>query len=80
MWEWWRVRVYPVSLFQAFPLALRLVVLVQPSSANIERVFSQLKLIVEQIGNNALEEVIEARLFVRCNKFLANVNTVFVVS
>jgi hypothetical protein len=74
MWEWWRVRVYPVSLslFQAFPLALRLVVLVQPSSANIERVFSQLK--------HALEEVIEARLFVRCNKFSANVNTVFVVS
>jgi hypothetical protein len=46
-WEWWRVRVWKVGVFKYWPLALRLVALVQTPSARIERVFSQLKLILE---------------------------------
>ena len=43
--------------------ALRLVALVQPSSADVERLFSQLKLALDQIGVSGLEECHEgARL------------------
>ena len=49
--------------------ALRLVALVQPSSADVERLFSQLKLILDQIGVSGLEESYEARLMTRVNKF-----------
>jgi hypothetical protein len=65
IFEWWVLR---VSMFKAWPTALRLVVLVQPSSAFVERLFSQVKLIIEQIGVSGLEETLEARAFVRCNK------------
>jgi hypothetical protein len=44
IWEWCWVRVWKVSVFKYWPLALRLVALVQTSSARIERVFSQLSL------------------------------------
>jgi hypothetical protein len=43
--------------------------LVQPSSAEVERLFSQLKLIVEQIGVRGLEEGYEARTMTRVNQF-----------
>ena len=69
IWEWWKARVKGVSFFKYWPLALRLVVLVQPSSAFVERVFSEIKLIIEQIGVSSLEETIEARTMVRCNRF-----------
>ena len=46
----------------------RLVALVQTSSARIERVFSQLKLILETIVFSALEKTVEGRLFTRVNK------------
>ena len=42
--------------------------LVQTSSARIERVFSQLKLILETIGYLALEKTAEARLFALVNE------------
>jgi len=64
IFEWWKPR---VSFFKFWPTALRLVVLVQPSSAFVERVFSQVKRILDQTGVNGLEESIEARVFVRCN-------------
>jgi hypothetical protein len=54
IWLWWRIRVYEVQEFQFIPLALRLVALVQPSSCGIERVFSQLKLILDACGENVL--------------------------
>ena len=69
IWEWWKARVKGVSFFKYWPLALRLVVLVQPSSAFVERVFSEIKLIIEQIGVSSLEETIEARTMVRCTRF-----------
>jgi hypothetical protein len=64
IFEWWKTR---VGFFTYWPTALRLVVLVQRSSAFVERVFSQVKLIFEQTGLIGLEESIEARVLVRCN-------------
>jgi hypothetical protein len=66
IWLWWRIRVYEVEEFTHIPLALRLVALVQPSSCGIERVFSQLKLVLEACGDNVLESTLEGRLFERC--------------
>jgi hypothetical protein len=43
----WRIRVYEVQEFTHIPLALRLVALVQPS-CGIERVFPQLKLVLDE--------------------------------
>eukprot|EP00613_Pedinella_sp_CCMP2098_P030783 CAMPEP_0171747754 /NCGR_PEP_ID=MMETSP0991-20121206/39664_1 /TAXON_ID=483369 /ORGANISM="non described non described, Strain CCMP2098" /LENGTH=112 /DNA_ID=CAMNT_0012347917 /DNA_START=399 /DNA_END=735 /DNA_ORIENTATION=- len=51
IWEWWVTRANDTTKFFNFwPSALRLVVLVQPPSASVERFFSQIKLIIEQIG------------------------------
>jgi len=66
LWEWWMPR---VGEFRFWTKALRLVALVQPSSAEVERLFSQLKLIVEQIGVRGLEEGYEARTMTRVNHF-----------
>ena len=65
IFEWWKIR---VPVFKYWPTALRLIVLVQPSSAFVERAFSQIKLIIEQIGVSGLEETLEARALVRCNR------------
>jgi hypothetical protein len=52
----------------AWKKALRLVVLVQPSSsAAAERVFTQLKLIVEACGESMLAETVLYRMLRRCN-------------
>ena len=66
LWEWWVPRVDELRFWAK---ALRLVALVQPSSAEVERLFSQLKLIVEQIGVTGLEEGYEARTMTRVNVF-----------
>jgi hypothetical protein len=65
IWEWWRDR---VDFFKFWPTAARLVALVQPSSAVMERVFSQLKLTLETIGYSAREKTVEARMFARENR------------
>jgi hypothetical protein len=68
IWEWWVVRMNgDAPAFVHWPVALRLVALLQPSSADVEQLFSQLKLLLEQIGVSGLEEGIEARLMVRVN-------------
>ena len=51
----------------AWKKALRLVVLVQPSSAAAERVFSQLKHIVDACGESMLAETLLYRMLRRCN-------------
>jgi len=66
LWEWWVPRVGDFSFWST---ALRLVALAQPSSADVERLFSQLKLILEQIGVSGLEENYEARTMTRVNRF-----------
>ena len=63
-WEWWRSK---RGKFTYFSKAARLVVLVQVSSAAVERIFSQVKYILEQIGDSALEENIETRMMERVN-------------
>jgi len=68
LWLWWRIRVYELKDFLAFRIVLRLVALIQPSSASMERVFSQLQLILFTCGGNVLEETLESRCFERCNK------------
>ena len=59
LWEWWVPR---VGEFRFWTKALRLVALVQPSSAEVERLFSQ-------IGVAGLEEGYEARTMTRVNHF-----------
>ena len=65
-WEWWRLH---RDKFVYLSIAARLIVLVQVSSASVERVFSQLKLIIDAIGVSALKDNIECRLFERLNKY-----------
>jgi len=67
IWEWWKSR---VSHFPKWAEAVRLIVLVQPSSAFVERIFSQMKLILQVIGDNAVERTIEGRLFIELIPFL----------
>jgi len=69
IWEWWVIRAGGnAPAFVHWPKALRLVALVQPSSAYVERLFSQLKLVIQQIGVMGLEQTIETRVMVRVNK------------
>ena len=67
VWEWWRAK--RCDALHHFTWAARLVVLVQLSSASCERVFSQVKLIIETCGVNPLEETLETRLMERCNEY-----------
>ena len=66
VWEWWRAKRH---LFTYFSMAARLVATVLISSAAVERVFSQIKLIVEAVGNSALEETLETRVMERVNMY-----------
>ena len=68
IWQLWWVRVWKVSVFNYWPLALRLVALVQTSSARIKRFFSQLNIILETTGYKASEKTVEARLFMLVNE------------
>lgn len=61
IWYWWKDH---KPEFEDFATAVRLVGLVQVSSASVERLFSQLKLVVDSVGQSMLEETLEARLFV----------------
>ena len=47
IWQWWKARRH---IFPYHALALRLVVLAQLSSCSVERVFSKLKIIREDVG------------------------------
>ena len=67
-WWWWRKNHLDPKIFY-FAMAARLVALVQVSSASVERVFSQVKLICETTGASPLEETLEVRLFERCNTY-----------
>jgi len=55
--------------FQYFAKAVRLVVLVQVSSAPVERIFSQMKYIIEQIQTSGLHDNIETRMMERMNNY-----------
>ena len=68
IWEWWRANHLSPEIHY-FATAARLVALVQVSSASVERIFSQVKLICETTGVLPLEETIEIRLFQQCNNY-----------
>ena len=59
IWEWWRAKCPKLTYFF---LAARLIALVPISSAAVERVFSQVKHILETVGDNVLEESLESRV------------------
>jgi len=66
---WWK-KLITSSRFSAFPcfeLALTLVVLKQPSSAVVERVFSQLNNCRKVSGDNGLQDLTSLRVKLRCN-------------
>lgn len=65
-WEWWRC--YRKN-FTYLSLVARLVVLIPITSASVERVFSQVKFIIETIGESGLQETLELRLMERVNKY-----------
>ena len=65
IWKWWGSKYHK---YPGFGSVVRLIALLQTSSASVERVFSQLKLIVGQIGQSALEDNFELRLMRRVNK------------
>ena len=67
IWEWWKLRMLDNDEFQYFRKALRLVVLTQVSSCSVERVFSQLKIMRDACQDNMLEDMVEIRMFCRCN-------------
>ena len=66
IWEFWKPIVKDDSDFPCFSLALRLIVLIQVSSCSVERVFSQMKLVVETCGP-VYNDTLEVRMFARCN-------------
>ena len=78
IWEWWRLQILgrnkatsaggSAYFLQWVPLAVRMVVLVQPSSASVERIFSQLKFILDTVTREPLRDQLEYRLFRRVNR------------
>ena len=71
IYEWWRkAMTHFKNKIPKFTEALIIIVTVQPSSAASERVFSQLNFIRRAIGDKALNDLIELRCFLRCNKGL----------
>ena len=67
IWKWWKIRMIDNDDFRFFREALRLVVLTQISSCSVERVFSQLKIMRDACQDNMLEDMVEVRMFCRCN-------------
>jgi len=66
VWEWWRAKAPKLTYFYT---AARLVALVPISSAAVERVFSQVKFIIETVGESVLEETLETRVMERVNSY-----------
>ena len=66
VWEWWRAK---AKKFNYFFTAARLVALVPVSSTSVEQAFSQVKYIIETVGENFLEETLETRLMERVNEY-----------
>ena len=68
IWEWWRPIVADGTDFPCFSKALQLIGrLLQVSSCAVERVFSVLQRIREVGSDSMLEDMLQVRLFARCN-------------
>jgi hypothetical protein len=70
IWRMWRIKILKLTpaAFPCWAKALRLIGLVQPSSAAVERVFSHLKRLVDILGHKCLESNIEVRMLLEANK------------
>jgi hypothetical protein len=68
VWEFWRVHRKNVKIFHNAQAA-RLIALVQISSARVEKIFSQMKLIRDSCGDSLLEEALFGRVCERCNTY-----------
>ena len=66
VWEWWRAKGPKLNYFFT---AARLVAIIPTSSAAVERVFSQVKFIVNAVGESVLEETLETRVMERVNEY-----------
>ena len=64
VWKWWGTRKHR---FIHVTKAVKLVALIQTSSAYVERVFSQVQLITREIGEDGLRDNIETRVMRRVN-------------
>ena len=71
IYQWWvsfiLVDKDPIRYFSE---ALRLIVMVQPSSSAVERVFSQLQFIRHICGDRMLSDLLNLRLMIRVNDVL----------
>ena len=68
VWEWWRAKGDRFSYFFT-AAAARLVAITPITSASVERVFSQVKFIIEAVGESMLEETLETRVMERVNHY-----------
>ena len=75
VWQWWRIQ---RVCFPNLGSIVCLIVLVQVSIAPVERLFSQLKLILEEIQCHSKEDLIFARLYERVNNLVFKRNKPFV--
>ena len=67
-WEFWRVHRKNVAIFH-IAKAAHLIALVQISSASVERIFSQMKLIWDCCGDSMLEETLFGHVCEHCNTY-----------
>ena len=68
--EWWKNHSSPGSdsCLPHWSSAIQKVLLVQPSSATAERVFSMLNQSFGEQQQNALEDLVETTIMLQCNK------------
>ena len=66
VWLWWRAHFKKLPYFSQ---AARLVALVPITSAAVERIFSQVKFIIETTGEHGLQETLQVRLMERTNDY-----------
>merc|ERR1712087_596159 len=69
IFEWWKIRIHGISNtdFIFFAIAIRLAILLQVSSCDVERGFSQWVAILNACGKQMKKPVIESRMFSRVN-------------
>jgi len=72
IWEWWRPVITNEAEFPCFSLALKIIGTLQVSTSAVERVFSQLQVIREVCGDKLCEDILEVRMFARCNGNLSD--------
>ena len=72
IFEWWKIRIHGVSNSDSifFAIAIRLAILLQVSSCDVERGFSQWVAILNACGKQMKKTLIESRMFSQVNNDL----------